>query len=679
MDRKAAAAEIRQDASRILDSILEKDQHNGYVCPACGSGSGSHGTGLTTKDGVHYKCWACDNIDHADVFDLVGNVFHLEHFPDKLRKACELAGISLEAESDSPTFLKTKPVGDVDNDDVDYSTFYERANKNLSMTDYHRGLSIDTLNRFSVGFITEWRHPKVPKAPMSPRLIIPTSKSSYLARDVRDTESIPESQQPYTKSKVGSVHFFNESSLRQNKSPVVIVEGEMDALSVIDVGYEAVAIGSTAYVNRFLATLTEIAEQRSLPPLVISMDDDDAGIQATKKLEAGLQKLNICFVVRSVSNGYKDANAALMADRDSFSAAVEASITASKTAAVDEIKRRQSDHVLSRSNRAFMQHFVDEAVGQGSFTSTGFSTLDKLLCGGLYPDFFALGAVSSLGKTTFALQLADNIACAGRDVIFVALEMSRDDLIAKSVSRLTYLLDRKKNGTTVNAKTARGILTQESVKAYLPAEQELLLAAIRKYATTISQHLYVYEGVGDLGVAQIRQMVCDHMKLMNNRPVLIVDYMQILAPADIRATDKRNMDETVKALKLISRDFKIPIIGISSFNRESYNAPVNMSSSKESGMLEYGVDNLIGLQYLGMDYSPGESDRERQARLNELQTLNAEKARDGRKPIKIQLKILKQRYGPKASCLFDFYPKFNLYEESTNNTDLYDELVPIHG
>ena len=52
----------------------------------------------------------------------------------------------------------------------------------------------------------------------------------------------------------------------------------------------------------------------------------------------------------------------------------------------------------------------------------------------------------------------------------------------------------------------------------------------------------------------------------------------------------------------MSRDLHIPIIGISSFNRQSYTDPVNLSSLKESGALEYGSDVVIGLQYEGMDF-----------------------------------------------------------------------------
>ena len=73
--------------------------------------------------------------------------------------------------------------------------------------------------------------------------------------------------------------------------------------------------------------------------------------------------------------------------------------------------------------------------------ATGFTELDELLDGGfLGGNLILLGAISSLGKTTFALQIAENIASAGKDVLIFSLEMSKNELNAKSISRNTYRL-----------------------------------------------------------------------------------------------------------------------------------------------------------------------------------------------------------------------------------------------
>ena len=66
---------------------------------------------------------------------------------------------------------------------------------------------------------------------------------------------------------------------------------------------------------------------------------------------------------------------------------------------------------------------------------TGFENLDRIT--NLYPGLYVLGAISSLGKTTFACQLADQLSEAGEHVLFFSLEQSRFELVTKGLSRLT--------------------------------------------------------------------------------------------------------------------------------------------------------------------------------------------------------------------------------------------------
>ncbi|MBQ7067672.1 MAG: hypothetical protein IJM82_00740 [Synergistaceae bacterium] len=106
------------------------------------------------------------------------------------------------------------------------------------------------------------------------------------------------------------------------------------------------------------------------------------------------------------------------------------------------------------------------------------------------------------------------------------------------------------------------------------------------------------------------------------------------------------------------------MIGISSFNRESYKSPVSMASFKESGAIEYSSDVLIGLQFEGWDFTKGDtSDKVRQERLSNLSRMNEEKAKTGQSQ-RIQVKILKNRNGGRGSVYFEFYPMFNYFRAS---------------
>lgn len=658
---------------RGRDYLTPDKSGKGFICPICGSGSGRNGTGITTKDGVHYTCWAgC--FTNADIIDIIGLQTGQTDYNSKLQAAAAEFNISIESYHRSSPQEDFAPVAayqkqteskrytqdSIHNSayttaqeeaEPDYTSFFLQANKAIGKTAYHRGLTLETINRFKLGYVAEWKHPKAPKAPASPRLIIPISKHSYLARDTR-AELAPE-QAKYAKSKVGKVRIFNSRALYEAQKPVFVVEGELDALSIIDVGGEAVALGSTANKR---ALLTMLESQKPAQPLIIAMDNDDAGSKTNRELTEGLERLKIPFYRIDVAQPYKDANEALNADRDAFTAAVEQAenIEAETLEAEREQLRREA---VAFSLPDFLKNI--EESKRAAFIPTGFAPLDNLLDGGLYAGLYVVGAISSLGKTTFCLQIADQIAQAGHDVLVFSLEMARNELIAKSVSRLTLIRDLEENNSTANAKTTRGILTGTRYADYNQTERELIARSIADYGT-YAQNLYITEGIGNVGVEEIRDKVEKHIKLTGKAPVIVIDYLQIIAPTDVRATDKQNTDKAVLELKRLSRDYSIPVIGISSFNRDNYTAPVNMASFKESGAIEYSSDVLIGLQYSGMDYQEGEADKAREKRLRELMKSVIADGKNG-KPQKIQVKILKNRNGSKGDTLLDFYPMFNYF------------------
>ena len=677
MNREEAKKYIQE---RAIEYLRPDNSKKGFICPICGSGKGKNGTGITTKDKVHFTCWAgC--FTNEDIIDIIGREYQLADYNSKLQKAAELFNIKIESQynrSNTPDGFNPLYQNQIENEqteqsnihnytytteqeDPDYTHFFLQAAKHIGETKYHRGLTADTISRFKLGYVAEWRHPKAPNAPASPRLIIPTSKHSYLARDTRT--DLTDDQRKYCKSKVGKVKIFNSRALREAKKPIFIVEGEIDALSIIDVGGEAIALGSTANKR---ALLTMLESQKPAQPLIIAMDNDEAGNKANKELTEGLERLKIPFYRLDISGKYKDANEALNADREAFRVAVEqAENIEAEMLNAEREQLRQEAAVYSLPN--FLKKI--EQSKRAAFIPTGFSPLDDILDGGLYAGLYVVGAISSLGKTTFCLQIADQIAQSGQDVLIFSLEMARDELIAKSVSRLTLLEDMRQNTSTAHAKTTRGIMTGTRYAGYSQTEKNLIQTAIALYGT-YAKNIYITEGMGNVGVEDIRDKVQKHIKITGKAPVVLIDYLQIIAPADMRATDKQNTDKAVLELKRLSRDYAIPVIGISSFNRDNYTAPVNLASFKESGAIEYSSDVLIGLQYAGMDYQEGEADKAREKRLRELMKKVVADAKSG-KSQRIQVKILKNRNGSKGDTLLDFYPMFNYFtapsEEGDNN------------
>ena len=653
MNKQDAKDQLRQFLTPYVESITSRSKGaNMYICPICGSGNGRNGTGaFSVKNGISWKCFSCDK--GGDIFDLIGAVEGIADYSEQIKRAGELFGVTIDPyhstarEDFSPVRVyQNKPKTEqhtyinihTSAYTEDYTQFFTQANRDIGKTSYHRGLTLETLNRFKLGFVESWTHPKAPQAPPSPRLIIPTSKHSYLARDTR--EQIPEKQRAYSKSKVGSIHLFNADALQTATKPIFIVEGELDALSIIDVGGEAVGLGTTTKVKSLLELLKT---KKPTQPLIIALDNDEAGEKAYKELSEGLQRLSIPFYRFNLAGEYKDANEALQRNREALKQAVE-----DAEHIQDEAEQAQREAYLSTSTAHYLQSFKDEIADSVNtpYISTGFKKLDEALDGGLYAGLYVVGAISSLGKTTFCLQIADQIAASGQDVLIFSLEMARAEIMAKSISRHTLQQVLTTGGDIRNAKTTRGITTGKRYESYNKTERELINTAIVAYSQ-YAEHIYISEGVGDIGTKQIKETVKQHILYTGNTPIVVIDYLQIIAPADMRATDKQNTDKAVLELKRISRDYKTPVIGISSFNRASYSVAVTMEGFKESGAIEYSSDVLIGLQLKGV----GKKD------------FDANEAKK-KSPREIELVILKNRNGRTGDKLgYKYYPLYNYFEE----------------
>lgn len=655
MDRQEAREQLKDYLREYVESVTSKSRGaDMYVCPLCGSGSGAHGTGaFSIKDGTSWKCFRCNA--GGDIFDLYGAINNTADHNAQLQGVAELYGVKVDgygasAQEDFSPAYQNQPKAErnthttayTQEQETDYTGFFLQANRAVEQTDYwaKRGLSRETVDRFKLGFVAEWKHPKAPEAPATPRLIIPTSRGSYLARDTRDPATIPAEQQGYTKSKVGHIQLFNKRALQEADKPIFVVEGELDALSIIEVGGVAIALGTTAKSK----ALVELAKaQAPVQPLIIALDNDEVGQKASRELTERLRALNIPCYDFNPCGPYKDANEALQRDREGFTVAVAEAETLQ-----DEAEQAKKDSYLKTSTVNYLESFIDgiAASVDTPYISTGFSRLDSVLDGGLYEGLYIVGAISSLGKTTLIVQICDQIAQAGHDVLIFSLEMARTELMAKSISRHTLQTVLATGGDIRNAKTARGITTGKRYGGYSQAERQLITSSLLEYGK-YAQNIYISEGVGDIGVGQIRETVRQHILYTGKTPIVAVDYLQILAPSNERATDKQNMDKAVLELKRISRDYKTPVIGLSSFNRTNYKEAVLMEAFKESGAIEYSSDILIGLQLAGA----GEKDFD----------VNEAKRKD---PREVELVILKNRNGRTGDKLcFSFYPLFNYFKE----------------
>lgn len=664
MDRQQAREMVNQMDITTLYHFTPSKGKNMYVCPLCGSGTGpSHTGALKIREGdrgtQRIKCHSgqgCFGDKGEDVLGALrllwgtdeNGVFSQLHIDvcdstaPRPRATAREDFSSMEYQNQDRTEQHTHSNIHTDaytqeaGAEADYTAFYAEAHKHIAETDYHRGLSLDTLNHFNIGYVPAWRHPNAPDAvPTSPRLIIPTSPHSYLARDTR--KEIPEAAAPYAKSKAGKVRIFNAEAIQSAQQPIYIVEGEIDAMSIYDVGGEAVALGSTAYVGRFLEGIRRAPRQ----PFIIALDNDKAGREAAQGLRDGLKKKGATVYTYSPSLGYKDANDALQGDREAFTRAVK---QGADNPALAEYEQQQP----SAADR--LQDFIDgiaDSVNTPCIPS-GFTELDEALDGGFYPSLTLVGGLSSLGKTSLVLQIGDQVAASGTDVLYFSLEMAEAELISKSVSRHTLLEAKAKKLDVCNAKSARGVTDGARYINYSRAERELINAALQAYGAYAKHIRIIRSGPGRTGVAEIREAVEKHIRVTGRRPLVICDYLQIIKPSSDRMTDKQAADEAVTELKNLSADTSTAIIAISSLNRASYKEAISMEALKESGGLEYGSDIVIGLQLVGAGtkgFDPTEAKK--------------------RNPRQVEAVILKNRNGKVGDKVaFDYHPLFNFFVEA---------------
>ena len=711
MDREQAKEYVKQGLEQYLQG-KGINTRKPFRClnPEHNDSHASMSIDRSSRSGIHCKCFSCNA--YYDTFDLIALDYGLTDELEIFNKGYELFGLQVEgsyrqsaAEDFKPHEYQKQPKIEQNTQSVlhntqytmqqqysiedleeaptmDFTAILEAAHKDLLNNEQalayiqSRGLSMDIIKEYKLGYAAGGYNSLLKDMPQLQsksrkaelyKYIFPYTDTegrlTYFLSEITDRQQVDDYNGKYRKISKGdtgiAAQIFNERYLQQAEAPEVIFicEGIYDALSVEEVGGKAIAFVGTAH-RRFLQLCKKYKPNTTF---VIALDNDAAGQQAIDRVKEGLDYLGLPYIVRTAASG-KDFNDDLKADRGSLADYIE-QVTEEATEQQRELERAAKEAYMQTSTAYYLQSFIDgiEKSKQATFYPTGFSSIDNLLDGGLYSGLYCIGAISSLGKTTFCLQVLDNIAAAGNDVIIFSLEMARAELIAKSVSRHTLLEDLRLHNSTAHAKTTRGITTGTRYAGYSKEDREIIEAGIIAYSQ-YAEHIYIHEGVGNIGVEEIRATVEQHIKLTGNRPIVLIDYLQILAPYNDRATDKQNTDKAVLELKRLSRDFSIPVIGISSFNRDNYTAPVNMASFKESGAVEYSSDVLLALQYEGMDWQEGESEKDRNKRVRELMSSVISTGRQG-KAQSIQVKVLKNRNGSKGDTAIDFYPMFNYFTE----------------
>lgn len=597
------------------------------------------------------KCFSCNS--NYDIISLYALINNLDNNTDFKRIIDELAlKYNIDIKSNKNNTLKKESMQKyATTKKEDFTKYINKCKKDIDKSDYllKRGLSEEIIKKYNIGYDVKDK-----------MIILPISKTCYLGR-----YTDPSNTYKHHKPKGVANEIFNDKYIKQSdfKSVVWVNESIIDALSLEEINGDIKAISLNS-INNANQLIQEAKDNNFKGVFMLALDTDTNGIRASQDLKDDLEAIGIkALIFNSNSDKYnkylddgnviknKDINEWLLSDKEGLTKQVNGlNDMLLNSLEQQAIKTYQQENVLNYLD-TFNTLIKDQLLNRP--LSTGIKALDDALEGGFYrKNLVILGAISSLGKTTLALQIADNVARGGNDVLIFSLEMSKEELIAKSLSRNTFLKAYDKHYTAL-ALTTREILTGKGTNDLIPNNDKIkdnYLEAYEDYKNNIASNIYITECNEDLeiNINTINEKIKNHIAITNNKPLVVIDYLQIIQNKEKGLTDKQVIDKIVTNLKRIARDNDITILLISAFNRASYNQESNLSSFRDSSTIEYTSDVLISLQHEKLD---GVLDDTKKVNTNQ------EQQKDERA---LTLKILKNRNGRITDVKdITFYAKYN--------------------
>lgn len=333
---KATIAAINQLSPDELEKrgVLEKARY-GSICPFCGNGSGSDGTGITPIKNCEetlYHCFKCGKTFNN--LQILKSHYEIDNFAELIEKICGDFDIALEyVDFDAPIGKHKKskrrdetPVDEKTLEFIrsDLATSTDALKKYMKFAKTWRGLPLETLLKFNCRLVWQWIAPNVRNSPKySPyleptdRMLVPSHAEGYLARmttnyKTANTEKAREFYKDKEKLHAGHKKLFNPDALTST-APIFCVEGYVDCMSVDYAGYPCVALGAAA--EGYLL-VDKVANMKNKPQIIILLDSDATGRENAPKLLEELIGLNCAAVVRYLSDDDSkiDCNNILAAD-----------------------------------------------------------------------------------------------------------------------------------------------------------------------------------------------------------------------------------------------------------------------------------------------------------------------------------------------------------------------------
>lgn len=205
---------------------------------------------------------------------------------------------------------------------------------------------------------------------------------------------------------------------------------------------------------------------------------------------------------------------------------------------------------------------------------TGYRNLDDILGEGLQRNgFYILAARPGCGKTTFALNVAYRVAVRGRRVLFISLEMDREQLVARILA--------SEIGGISPTKILNGMMKQEEMDKVVG----------QSYAFS---RLPIFFNLADsLSVSEIK-----YLAKLSKADLVVIDYLGLIESQNENGKLYEEVTKNSKRLKLMARSLGVPVLCLAQMNRESEkrnngDKKPKLSDLRDSGSIEQDADAVI--------------------------------------------------------------------------------------
>ena len=263
---------------------------------------------------------------------------------------------------------------------------------------------------------------------------------------------------------------------------------------------------------------------------------------------------------------------------------------------------------------------------------TGFKALDDILGGFQNSDLIILAARPSVGKTALALDIARRTASLHQTPVGIfSLEMSADQLVDRIVAA---------QSRTDSSVIRKGIRTQTG------SWRDDVFKNIRDALDELSRTpIFIDDQPGNT-IMKMRS-AARKLKIEKGLKLLIVDYLQLMAPSNARQNDSmvQQVTEISRGLKHLARELNIPVIALSQLSRniETRGGKPKLSDLRDSGSIEQDADLVMFIHQTDEDI------KDESGKVKDVQ--------------RKELIIAKHRNGPLGSATLDYHTRFNTFVE----------------